>query len=88
MDERPDEGWCCEDFRSANEVTFANPIDGATPWLLYGTDYESVAAGLPELRYWPIHFCPFCGRKLAPAPRLPHLRRRQFGKETGPASDR
>lgn len=75
-----DENWCCEEFRSAFDVTFANPVDGAFDWLLYGTDYESVAAGLPELRYWPIRFCPFCGQRLNPARSVSARDRREFGK--------
>lgn len=57
---------CCDDFASAVDATFANAIDSPTGWLLYGTDYDSVASGQPELRYWPIAFCPFCGASLAP----------------------
>lgn len=60
---------CCAEFRSAYEVTFANPMDGPTGWLLYGTDYETVSAGQPALRYWPIRYCPFCGAKLSPITR-------------------
>ena len=64
---------CCDEFRSAYEVTFANLSDGPTGWLLYGTDHETVSAGQPELRYWPIRYCPFCGAKL---PRIaPSVRR-------------
>jgi len=57
---------CCDEFRSAYEVTFANPMDGPTGWLLYGTDHETVSVGQPALRYWPIRYCPFCGARLPP----------------------
>jgi len=60
--------FCCEEFRSAVETTFATPVNGPTGWLLYGTDYETVSAGLPELRYWAVRFCPFCGARLRPYP--------------------
>jgi len=79
MAEMNDE-YCCEEFQSASDVTFANAIDGATSWLLYGTDYDSVSSGQPELRYWPIRFCPFCGKALEPAKSLPPRGRRQFGR--------
>ena len=59
---------CCEEFRSAVEVTFAVPVNGPTGWLLYGTDAETVGVGLPELRYWAARFCPFCGAALRPSP--------------------
>ena len=72
---------CCEDFRSALEVTMINPIDGATGWLLYGTDSETVSAGQPELRYWPIKYCPFCGAELARPPPGMLRRARRFGVE-------
>ena len=39
---------CCDEFSSALEATFANPIDGPTGWLLYGTDHDSVIKGQPE----------------------------------------
>ena len=60
--------WCCDEFRSAMDVTFAMPVNGPTGWLLYGTDAETVSAGLPELRYWAIQYCPFCGARLRPYP--------------------
>lgn len=73
---------CCDEFRSAVEVTFAMPVHGPTGWLLHGTDAETVAAGLPELRYWAARFCPFCGAPLAPYPGdVP--RRRAFGFSEG-----
>ncbi len=59
---------CCDEFRSAIEVTFAVPVHGPTGWLLYGTDAETVGVGLPELRYWAASFCPFCGAALHPSP--------------------
>ena len=76
---------CCQEFRSAIETTFANPIDGPTGWLLYGTDYDSVIGGNPELRYWPISFCPFCGAALSAPPADVLARKRAFGfpKEGG-----
>jgi hypothetical protein len=58
--------FCCADFRAAYEVTFANPIDGAIVWILYGTDHDTVSVGQPELRYWPIRYCPLCGALLEP----------------------
>jgi hypothetical protein len=58
--------FCCDEFRSAYDVTFVNPVGGTVGWILYGTDYETVSVGQPELRYWPIHHCPFCGVKLPP----------------------
>lgn len=68
--------YCCDAFGEAVESTFAQPIDEPTGWVLYGTDHTSVAAGQPELRYWPITHCPFCGSRLSlPAAEL--LRRRQ-----------
>ena len=70
--------YCCAEFRSAVEVTFAAPVNGPTGWLLYGTDRDSVSAGSPELRYWAARFCPFCGAALRPYPgQLP--RGRKFG---------
>lgn len=70
--------WCCDEFASAVEVTFAMPVNGPTGWLLYGTDAETVGAGLPELRYWAARYCPFCGARLRPYPgTLP--RGRAFG---------
>jgi hypothetical protein len=77
-----DDTICCEEFRSAVEVTFAVPIDGPTGWLLYGTDAETVAVGLPELRYWAASFCPFCGAALQPSPeRITRARRFGFTSE-------
>lgn len=55
---------CCDELRSAYEVTFLQPIDEPTGWVLYGTDHSTVAAGAPELRYWVVRWCPFCGSKL------------------------
>jgi hypothetical protein len=55
---------CCEELRSAVQAAFAIPIEGPTGWILYGTDHDSVLAGEPELRYWPVRFCPFCGAAL------------------------
>ena len=71
---------CCDEFRGAREIGFACPIEGAADWLLYGTDFTSVSAGAPELCYWPIRFCPFCGQTLKPAPRSDLRGRRPFGK--------
>jgi hypothetical protein len=74
--------YCCDEWRSAVEVTFAMPVNGPTGWLLYGTDAETVSAGLPELRYWAARFCPFCGAALRPYPAaLP--RGRAFGYGAG-----
>lgn len=74
--------WCCDEFRSAVEVTFAMPVNGPMGWLLYGTDAETVSAGLPELRYWAVQYCPFCGARLHPYPAdLP--RSRAFGFDDG-----
>ena len=75
------DGWttCCDEFRDAFESTFAQPIDEPTGWVLYGTDHATVAVGQPELRYWPIRFCPFCGRRLT----LPPADR--FGRARGGA---
>ncbi len=74
--------WCCDEFRSAVDVTFAMPVNGPTGWLLYGTDAETVGAGLPELRYWAARYCPFCGARLRPYPGdLP--RSRAFGFDEG-----
>ena len=59
-------------------MTFAMPVNGPTGWLLYGTDAETVSGGLPELRYWAVQYCPFCGARLQPYPgELP--RGRAFG---------
>jgi hypothetical protein len=74
--------WCCAEFRSAVEVAFAMPVNGPTGWLLYGTDAETVGAGLPELRYWAVQYCPFCGARLQPYPGdLPRGRAFGFDKE-------
>lgn len=74
--------YCCDEFRSAVEVSFAMPVNGPTGWLLYGTDAETVSAGLPELRYWAVRFCPFCGAALRPYPgTLPRGRAFGFGAE-------
>ncbi|MCC6178910.1 MAG: hypothetical protein IT305_26680 [Chloroflexi bacterium] len=70
---------CCDEFESAVSTTFANPIDSPSGWLLYGTDYESVSGGHPELRYWPIRYCPFCGASLDLPPREMLRRSRRFG---------
>ena len=59
--------FCCEEFQSAYDVTFASPADRTGAWLLYGTDWQTVSTGEPELRYWPIRHCPFCGALLLPA---------------------
>jgi hypothetical protein len=77
-DERAGRPVCCDEFRDAVESTFAEPIDEPTGWVLYGTDHTTVAAGQPELRYWPIRFCPFCGQRLTLPP--PDLLRRPHGK--------
>lgn len=58
---------CCEELRSAVQAAFLVPLPDARGWILYGTDHDSVIAGEPELRYWPIRFCPFCAARL-PAP--------------------
>jgi hypothetical protein len=60
---------CCDELRSALAAAFLNPLDGSPGWILYGTDHESVIAGEPELRYWPVRFCPFCGAPL-PGPSI------------------
>lgn len=74
--------FCCAEFASAVEVTFAVPVDGPTGWLLYGSDAETASAGLPELRYWAARFCPFCGAALRPYPgKLPRGRAFGFGPE-------
>lgn len=74
--------FCCDEFASAVEVTFAVPVHGPTGWLLYGTDAETASAGLPELRYWAARFCPFCGAALRPYPgRLPRGRAFGFGPD-------
>ena len=69
--------FCCEELRSAFEQSFLQPIDEPTGWVLYGTDHDSVASGQPELRYWVVRFCPFCGASLEPAP--PDMMRRPSG---------
>jgi hypothetical protein len=84
--------FCCDEFASAVEVTFAVPVHGPTRWLLYGTDAETASAGLPELRYWAARFCPFCGAPLRPYPgRLPRGRSFGFGPDAatgqGPGRD-
>jgi hypothetical protein len=74
--------FCCDEFASAVEVTFAVPVHGPTGWLLYGTDAETASAGLPELRYWAARFCPFCGAALRPySGRLPRGRAFGFGPD-------
>ena len=72
--------YCCSDFRSACDVTFANPIDSDSGWLLYGTDYETVSVGSPEIRFWPARFCPFCGSRLKKAVVVPARSSRRFGR--------
>ena len=62
---------CCEEFSSAYEITFLKPVRGQTEWLAYGTDFETVSAGSPEIRFWPVRFCPFCGAALPKADQLP-----------------
>jgi hypothetical protein len=65
------------------DVTFTMPINDPTGWLLYGTDAETVGAGLPELRYWAVQYCPFCGARLRPYPgALPRGRAFGFDEET------
>jgi hypothetical protein len=56
--------FCCDELRSAYEITFLNQVRGQDEWLAYGTDFETVSAGAPELRFWPVRFCPFCGARL------------------------
>ncbi len=74
--------YCCDEFRSAVEVTFAMPVNGPTGWLLFGTDAETASAGLPELRYWAARFCPFCGAPLRRYPgTLPRGRAFGFGTD-------
>src|SRR6476646_670869 len=74
--------FCCDEFASAVEVTFAVPVHGPTGWLLYGTDAETASAGLPELRYWAARFCPFCGAPLRTCPgKLPRGRAFGFGAD-------
>jgi hypothetical protein len=63
--------FCCDDLRSAYEITFLNPVPGQAEWLVYGSDFETVSAGAPELRYWPVRFCPFCGSRLPTASDFP-----------------
>ena len=79
--------FCCDEFQAAYEVTLINPIRGSTGWLLYGTDYETVSAGVPELRYWPIRFCPFCGTRLhSPPPEIVPRSRRFAEESSGPST--
>lgn len=80
---------CCDEFRSAVEVTFAVPVHGPTGWLLYGTDAETVGVGIPELRYWAASFCPFCGAALRPSPdRITRARAFGFTSEDRDATAR
>ena len=72
--------YCCEDFRSACDVTFANPIASDSGWLLYGADYETVSVGQPEIRFWPARYCPFCGAPLKKATVVPARSVRRFGQ--------
>jgi hypothetical protein len=66
-DHTPAPRLCCDDLASAYAVTFLNPLRDEEDWLAYGTDFDSVSAGAPEIRFWPVRFCPFCGARL---PRL------------------
>lgn len=74
---------CCTEFGRAVEITFANYRDDETGWFLFGTDHDSAIAGSPEVGFWAIRHCPFCGERLrrperhqprgpwGPPPRLP-----------------
>jgi hypothetical protein len=65
---------CCDDLASALAITFIVPDRRHRTWLAYGADFDSVSSGAPEIRFWPIQFCPFCGQTLpafAPAPSSP-----------------
>lgn len=55
---------CCDELREAFHTTFINPMRGQPEWLAYGTDFESVSSGAPEIRFWPVRYCPFCGHRL------------------------
>lgn len=63
--------FCCEDLRSAYDVTFLNPVPLQADWIAYGADFETVSAGAPEIRFWPVRFCPFCGTPLPAARAFP-----------------
>jgi hypothetical protein len=75
--------FCCEDLRSAYELTFFNPMPGQSDWLAYGTDFETVSAGAPEIRFWPVRFCPFCGTSLPPANHFPPRTQPPSGQRSG-----
>jgi hypothetical protein len=62
---------CCTDLQEAYAVTFFNPVPGQEEWLAYGTDFETVSAGAPEIRFWPVRYCPFCGERLPDATAFP-----------------
>jgi hypothetical protein len=63
--------YCCDDLRGAHEITFLVPLPDQAAWLAYGTDFETTSAGAPELRFWPVRFCPFCGTPLPEGRSMP-----------------
>ena len=70
--------FCCDELRSAYEITFLNAVPGQEDWLAYGTDFETVSGGVPEIRFWPVRYCPFCGARLPAArPRAGDVLNRQ-----------
>jgi hypothetical protein len=63
---------CCAEFKSAIDVSFANYRDDETGWFLFGTDHDSAIGGTPEITFWVIRYCPFCGGLLERPVAVPH----------------
>lgn len=78
--------FCCDELREAYDGTFLNPVRGQPDWLAYGTDFETVSRGVPEIRFWPVRYCPFCGTLLPAAETLPRRNEPVDDRPTAPPS--